>query len=60
MFDWYILLVLGAHCLDLENASPNDPDWLVAQRQKEMKIIETWIEEYNAKLIKKTGNRIGL
>ncbi|KAH7522867.1 hypothetical protein JRO89_XSUnG0092400 [Xanthoceras sorbifolium] len=27
----------GAHCLDLRNPSPSDPDWLVAQ--KEMKII---------------------
>jgi lysosomal Pro-X carboxypeptidase len=45
--------------LDLVTATPNDPDWLVAQRDKEIKIIASWIAEYNAKLATRTGNSIG-
>ncbi|KAH9700236.1 prolylcarboxypeptidase-like protein [Citrus sinensis] len=48
----------GAHGLDLLDATPSDPEWLLAERQKEIKIIELWIAEHNARLIK-TGNRIG-
>ncbi|XP_002523750.2 lysosomal Pro-X carboxypeptidase [Ricinus communis] len=40
----------GAHCLDLYPPTPNDPDWLVEQRDKEIKIIAAWIAEYYAKL----------
>ncbi|XP_021692132.2 uncharacterized protein LOC110673333 [Hevea brasiliensis] len=40
----------GAHCLDLYSPTPDDPDWLVAQRDKEIKIISAWIAEYYAKL----------
>ncbi|XP_021899078.1 lysosomal Pro-X carboxypeptidase-like [Carica papaya] len=44
----------GAHCADLQTPDPNnDPQWLVAQRDKEIKIIELWIAEYNAKLTSK-------
>ncbi|KDP32459.1 hypothetical protein JCGZ_13384 [Jatropha curcas] len=39
----------GAHCLDLYTATPNDSDWLVAQREEEINIIAHWIDEYNAK-----------
>ncbi|KAJ0020793.1 hypothetical protein Pint_32024 [Pistacia integerrima] len=46
----------GAHFLDLLTATSSDPDWLIAQREKEIKIIELWIAEYNAKLIRKTSN----
>ncbi|KAJ9178021.1 hypothetical protein P3X46_009941 [Hevea brasiliensis] len=40
----------GAHCLDIDVPTPDDPDWLVAQRDKEIKIIAAWIAEYYAKL----------
>ncbi|XP_038706140.1 lysosomal Pro-X carboxypeptidase-like isoform X2 [Tripterygium wilfordii] len=43
----------GAHGLDLHAPLPNDPDWLVAQRDREIKIIQVWIAEYNAKLARK-------
>ncbi|XP_031267895.1 lysosomal Pro-X carboxypeptidase-like [Pistacia vera] len=46
----------GAHCLDILTPNSTDPDWLIAQREKEIKIIEFWIAEYNAKLIRKTSN----
>ncbi|KAH7542073.1 hypothetical protein FEM48_Zijuj02G0034700 [Ziziphus jujuba var. spinosa] len=40
----------GAHCLDLINSTPDDPDWLITQRGREIKIIEVWISEYKARL----------
>ncbi|KAF3455139.1 hypothetical protein FNV43_RR05587 [Rhamnella rubrinervis] len=40
----------GAHTLDLATPTPNDPDWLTTQRDTEIKIIESWIAEYNARL----------
>ncbi|KAJ9178023.1 hypothetical protein P3X46_009943 [Hevea brasiliensis] len=43
----------GAHCSDLHPPTPDDPDWLVAQRDKEIKIISAWIAEYYAKLATK-------
>ncbi|KAI9196178.1 hypothetical protein LWI28_021676 [Acer negundo] len=50
----------GAHGLDLSSSSPSDPDWLVAQRDKEIKIIQFWIAEYNARLsTTKIGNKVG-
>ncbi|KAL6312805.1 hypothetical protein AAG906_022533 [Vitis piasezkii] len=39
----------GAHCLDLRASMPNDPDWLVAQRDKEIKIVALWLAKYNGK-----------
>ncbi|XP_065868781.1 uncharacterized protein [Euphorbia lathyris] len=40
----------GAHCLDTFSASPDDPEWLVAQHDKEMKTVAVWIAQYYAKL----------
>ncbi|XP_065866384.1 uncharacterized protein [Euphorbia lathyris] len=40
----------GAHCLDVLNPTPNDPAWLVEQREKEIKIIAAWLADYYAKL----------
>lgn len=37
---------LGAHHLDLRAATAEDPDWLVDQRESEIKLIEGWIESY--------------
>ncbi|WRX31859.1 Peptidase S28 - like 4 [Theobroma cacao] len=48
----------GAHCLDLSNPSSSDPDWLVAQRDKEINIIGSWIEDYKVKLGSKAGKKI--
>lgn len=44
------IVILGAHCLDLINSTPDDPDWLITQRGREIKIIEVWISEYKARL----------
>jgi lysosomal Pro-X carboxypeptidase len=41
---------LGSHCLDLYPPTSSDPDWLVALRDKENKIIAYWLAEYYAKL----------
>ncbi|KAJ4841789.1 hypothetical protein Tsubulata_010537, partial [Turnera subulata] len=36
----------GSHCLDLNGARETDPDWLTAQRNSELTIIEGWISKY--------------
>ncbi|XP_065866383.1 uncharacterized protein [Euphorbia lathyris] len=40
----------GAHCLDVLNPTPNDPAWLIEQREKEIKVIAAWLADYYAKL----------
>lgn len=37
---------LGAHHIDLRASTPNDPDWLVEQRTKELEIIQGWLLDY--------------
>ncbi|XP_021660191.2 uncharacterized protein LOC110649795 [Hevea brasiliensis] len=49
----------GAHFLDLLSPTRSDPAWLVDQRDKEIKIIAFWLEEYYAKLASKTRGRTG-
>ncbi|RVX19934.1 Lysosomal Pro-X carboxypeptidase [Vitis vinifera] len=49
----------GAHCLDLSTPTATDPDWLVSQQEKEVKIIGLWLAEYNARLISKAHGRMG-
>ncbi|KAF8098883.1 hypothetical protein N665_0256s0014 [Sinapis alba] len=36
----------GTHCQDLSSRRKDDPKWLVMQREKEIKIIESWISTY--------------
>ncbi|KAG5241063.1 hypothetical protein OIU78_029093 [Salix suchowensis] len=36
----------GAHHLDLRPSTPEDPDWLVEQRETEVKLIKGWIDDY--------------
>ena len=38
--------VSGAHHLDLRAATDEDPDWLVDQRESEVKLIKKWLQEY--------------
>lgn len=40
----------GAHHLDLRSATKEDPEWLVEQRNKEIEIIQSWIDQYHADL----------
>ncbi|KAI3450648.1 hypothetical protein Pfo_007313 [Paulownia fortunei] len=40
----------GSHCLDLLKSSKTDPEWLVMQRNIEVKTIEGWIKKYYADL----------
>ncbi|OMO58223.1 Peptidase S28 [Corchorus capsularis] len=40
----------GRHCFDLSTPSESAPDWLVAQRDEEIRIIGGWLKAYNAKL----------
>ncbi|KAF6146772.1 hypothetical protein GIB67_007486, partial [Kingdonia uniflora] len=40
----------GSHCLDILNALPSDPEWLITQRNSEIKIVQGWIADYNAML----------
>ncbi|PNT18763.1 hypothetical protein POPTR_009G002200v4 [Populus trichocarpa] len=42
--------VNGSHCLDILFAKETDPEWLVAQRKTEIKIIKEWINKYYADL----------
>ncbi|KAF6147469.1 hypothetical protein GIB67_021295 [Kingdonia uniflora] len=37
----------GSHCLDILNTLPSDPEWLIAQRNSEIKIVQGWIADYN-------------
>ncbi|KAK9749852.1 hypothetical protein RND81_02G155200 [Saponaria officinalis] len=37
----------GAHHLDLRSSTPEDPDWLVQQRESEVRLIQGWIDDYN-------------
>ncbi|RDX97918.1 Lysosomal Pro-X carboxypeptidase, partial [Mucuna pruriens] len=46
-----VTAVNGCHCLDILSRKPNDPQWLVTQRNTEVKIIKGWIAEYQADLI---------
>ncbi|CAI9768559.1 unnamed protein product [Fraxinus pennsylvanica] len=46
-----IYTINGSHCLDIRSAQPSDPEWLVTQRKKEIKIIIGWITEYYADLL---------
>jgi len=41
-----IVAPLGAHHIDLRPATPDDPDWLVALRESELKIISGWLSDY--------------
>ncbi|CAN8251492.1 unnamed protein product [Cochlearia groenlandica] len=36
----------GAHHLDLRPSTPEDPKWLVEQREAEIKLIQGWIQTY--------------
>ncbi|KAI3461349.1 hypothetical protein Pfo_018012 [Paulownia fortunei] len=40
----------GSHCLDILPAAKTDPEWLVMQRNIEIKIIEGWLTTYYADL----------
>lgn len=53
----FILNYSGAHCLDILPALPNDPDWLVSQRNMEKKIMEGWIADYNANFSRAAVNK---
>ncbi|KAA8550285.1 hypothetical protein F0562_001969 [Nyssa sinensis] len=48
----------GAHVLELHPPMASDPDWLVAQRDTEIRIIKGWLAEYNATLASRTRHRI--
>ncbi|XP_059429035.1 uncharacterized protein LOC132162833 [Corylus avellana] len=43
--------VNGSHCLDILEANPSDPQWLVKQRKTEVEIIEKWIAKYKDDLL---------
>lgn len=36
----------GAHHIDLRPSTPEDPAWLIEQRETEIKLIEGWINDY--------------
>ncbi|XP_055834022.1 uncharacterized protein LOC129902681 [Solanum dulcamara] len=40
----------GSHCLDILTKKPTDPEWLIMQRNTEVKIMEGWITKYYADL----------
>ncbi|KAL7173798.1 hypothetical protein ACSBR2_033122 [Camellia fascicularis] len=41
-----VYTVNGSHCMDLLPTSQSDPEWLTEQRIVEVKIIESWINQY--------------
>ncbi|KAG8483425.1 hypothetical protein CXB51_022239 [Gossypium anomalum] len=42
--------VNGSHCLDILPEMESDPEWLVKQRETEVKIIKGWMAQYYADL----------
>jgi hypothetical protein len=40
----------GSHCLDLQSSQEDDPEWLIKQRKKEVRIIKGWIKQYYSDL----------
>ncbi|XP_010493391.1 PREDICTED: lysosomal Pro-X carboxypeptidase-like [Camelina sativa] len=36
----------GSHCQDINLKSKGDPEWLVMQREEEIKIIDSWLSTY--------------
>ncbi|XP_043699785.1 lysosomal Pro-X carboxypeptidase-like [Telopea speciosissima] len=43
----------GSHCLDIVNSLPDDPEWLVEQRNTEIRIIAGWLVKYYMDLAEK-------
>ncbi|XP_057535646.1 uncharacterized protein LOC130813785 [Amaranthus tricolor] len=46
----------GSHCMDILAAKEDDPDWLINQREREIKIISGWIKKYQEDLHKYLNN----
>lgn len=42
--------VSGAHHIDLRASSAEDPNWLLEQRETEIKLIQGWIDNYRKKM----------
>lgn len=42
----FLFFFSGAHHLDLRPSTPEDPKWLVDQREAEIRLIQGWIETY--------------
>ncbi|EOA20471.1 hypothetical protein CARUB_v10000783mg [Capsella rubella] len=40
----------GSHCRDINSKKKDDPEWLVMQREKEIKIIDSWLLTYQKDL----------
>lgn len=49
-FFFYVCNVSGAHHIDLRAATTEDPDWLLEQRETEIKLIEGWLDNYRKKM----------
>ncbi|KAJ6862136.1 hypothetical protein NC652_039089 [Populus alba x Populus x berolinensis] len=45
-FTQHMLTTTGSHCLDVLATTKSDPQWLVAQRKEEVRIIRKWIRDY--------------
>ncbi|KAG6739207.1 hypothetical protein POTOM_056796 [Populus tomentosa] len=45
-FTQHMLTTTGSHCLDVLATTKSDPQWLVAQRKEEVRIIRKWIRNY--------------
>lgn len=40
------IYMTGAHHIDLRAATAEDPNWLVEQRETEVKLIKGWLDNY--------------
>ncbi|XP_058112653.1 uncharacterized protein LOC131255796 [Magnolia sinica] len=47
----------GAHCMDIYSTRPDDPEWVIWQRNEEINIIDGWIAHYYADLAARTTNQ---
>ncbi|KAH9704169.1 prolylcarboxypeptidase-like protein [Citrus sinensis] len=41
----------SSHCLDIQPATEDDPEWLVMQRKIEMDMVHDWFLKYSADLL---------
>ncbi|KAK9187232.1 hypothetical protein WN944_018624 [Citrus x changshan-huyou] len=47
-----------AHCLDIQPATEDDPEWLVMQRKIEVDMVHDWILKYSADLLQNQSIRL--
>lgn len=53
-----LIVLVGAHHLDLRSAIKEDPEWLTMQRRQEVEIIRKWIDQYHSDISSNANSEI--